>query len=135
MSPEVMTQESNENATVNETTNFEQEIFNSKLLMPAINLYEDENSFYLSAAMPGLNKENIKVKVENGFLLIMGMVKKPAENLQFIAKEYKYGNYFRKFKLTGNVDREKIDASYENGELVVKLGKNENTKPRTININ
>lgn len=110
--------------------------FEEPAIAPAIDIYEEENSYFLKAQMPGLNKEDLKIKVEDDSLLIMGKIdSKENSESQYIFKESCDGNYFRKIKISDQIDAENISASYENGELLVELPKTEKAKPRKIEIN
>lgn len=102
---------------------------------PRVNIYENQDDFVLTANIPGVSKENVKLKVEDGFLTISGKINfEDAINKKYILNEAEIGNYFRKFKISGNIDETKIVAKYENGQLIVSLPKHDRIKPRTINI-
>ncbi len=102
---------------------------------PMVDIYETNDDYYLVANMPGVAKEDVKVKLEDGDLVIMGRVNFLGEmKKKYLMKEIDSSNYFRKFKLSDSVDEDKIDAKLENGRLFVFLPKVERVKPKTIEI-
>jgi HSP20 family molecular chaperone IbpA len=85
--------------------------------------------------MPGVAKEDVQVKLDDGDLIIMGRLNFLGEmKNKFIMKEIDSSNYYRKFKLSESIDEEKIDAKLENGRLYVHLPKVERVKPKNIEI-
>jgi HSP20 family protein len=102
---------------------------------PFVNIYETGDDFVLVANMPGVSKDDVKLKLEEGALSIFGKINyDEAINRKYILNEAGVGNYFRKFKISNSIDESKINAKYENGQLVVTLPKHDRIKPRSINI-
>jgi len=102
---------------------------------PLVDIYETEDDYILTAHLPGVKKENIKLNIEDGSLLIFGKINyHEALNRKYILNESDSANYYRKFKLSDSVNIEKIEASYENGLLQIKLPKHDYVKPRNISI-
>ncbi|MFA3781731.1 Hsp20/alpha crystallin family protein [Melioribacteraceae bacterium 4301-Me] len=102
---------------------------------PLIDIYETDENFYLIAQMPGVTKDNIKIKLENGHLVIMGRIDYDSHvNRKYVLKEIESGNFYRKFKISDNINTDKIDAKLENGLLEVTLPKQEKIRPRRIDI-
>ena len=102
---------------------------------PLVDIYEKEDEYVLIANTPGIEKENIHVKLEDNNLVIFGKSnQEEKENKKYILKEIGFGNYYREFKISDGIDGSKISASYENGQLTVILPKHERIKPKTINI-
>ncbi|MDP4196329.1 MAG: Hsp20/alpha crystallin family protein, partial [Bacteroidota bacterium] len=94
-----------------------------------------EDEYTLSANMPGVSKENVKIKIEDGNMTIMGKV--DYENLlskKCILSENEIGNFYRKFRISESIDESKIQAKLENGQLIVNMPKHERVKPKTIEI-
>ena len=105
-------------------------------IAPMVNIYETENDFHLTAFMPDVKRDDIKIKLEEGSLVLMGRINyEEAVNRKYILNEYTVGNYYRKFKISDTVDESKIEAKFENGVLTVTLPKHDRVKPRTIEIN
>jgi HSP20 family protein len=104
--------------------------------LPLVDIYDQNDTFILTANLPGVPKENIKLSLENGTLAILGKVNEANEaSKKYIINEIPYGNFYREFKLTDTVDTSKITAQYENGRLSITLAKQEKAKPRTIEVN
>ena len=121
--------------TVEEKRNWEEALEQESWVAPMVDIYETNDDYYLIANMPGVAKEDVKVKLEEGDLVIMGRVNFLGEmKKKYIMKEIDSSNYFRKFKLSDSVDEDKIDAKLENGRLFVFLPKVERVKPKTIEI-
>ncbi|MCF8260600.1 MAG: Hsp20/alpha crystallin family protein [Melioribacteraceae bacterium] len=103
---------------------------------PLVDIYETEDVFLMVANMPGVSKDDVKVKLEDGSLIIMGRINFDEVNsYKYILKESETSNYYRKFKISDSVDESKIDAKFDNGQLHVTLPKHERVKPKTIEIN
>lgn len=102
---------------------------------PLADIYETTDDYYLVANMPGSSKENIKIKLEDGSLIIMGRINyDKVKERKYVLKETEFGNFYRKFNIAESIDESKIDASYEGGQLIVKLPKLDRVKPKTISI-
>lgn len=105
---------------------------------PAVDIFESENhDLVVRAELPGMNREDIEVSVENGTLVLKGEKKfDPAvkeENYRRI--ERSYGTFYRSFTLPNTVDTSRVTAEYKNnGVLTVTLPFRDEAKPRTINI-
>jgi HSP20 family protein len=120
---------------VEEKRNWEEALEQESWVAPMVDIYETNDDYYLVANMPGVAKEDVKVKLEDGDLVIMGRVNFLGEmKKKYLMKEIHSSNYFRKFKLSDSVDEDKIDAKLENGRLFVFLPKVERVKPKTIEI-
>jgi len=102
---------------------------------PLIDIYETTDDYFLTAQMPGVAKEDMKIKLEEGHLVIMGRVDyNESVDHKYIMKETESGNFYRRFKISDSIDEQKIDATLENGILNVKLPKHDRVKPKTIEI-
>lgn len=114
----------------------EDKLVTKTYFLPLVDIYDHENEFVLTANMPGIPKENIKIEVQNGTLIILGKVKNGNEgSRKYVINEIPYGNFYREFKLTDTIDTTAIQAKYDNGQLRMTLPKKENAKPRTIEVN
>lgn len=102
---------------------------------PLVDIYETEDDFMLIANMPGVKREDVQVKLEEGALVIFGKINfNDAIKRKYILNENEIGHYYRKFKISNSIDENKLEASYENGQLNVRLPKHDRVKPRTIEI-
>lgn len=125
----------NQLTKVEETKTWEDALEKESWVAPLIDIYETNDDFFLVANMPGVSREDVKVKIEEGDLIIMGRINfKDEMSRKYILKEIDSSNFYRKFKLSESVDEEKIDAKLENGRLTIHLPKVERVKPKTIEI-
>jgi len=121
--------------TVEEKRSWEEALEKESWVPPLVDIYETNDDYFLVANMPGVAKEDVKVKTEGGNLLVMARVNFLGElENKYLMKEIDSSNYHRKFKLSESVDESKIDAKLENGRLYVHLPKVERVKPKTIEI-
>jgi len=103
---------------------------------PAVDISEDNNSFYLYVELPGLNRDDVNVSYEEGLLTITGEKKVADESKErnYHRVERGYGRFERSFRLTSNIDANKISADFSNGVLAVTLPKVETAKPKEIEV-
>ena len=105
--------------------------------MPPVDVYETEaHDIMIKAELPGLDREDIEVTIENSTLVLKGQKKFEAEVKEdnYRRIERSYGQFHRSFTLPNTVDASKVSADYRNGVLTVKLPFREEAKPRTINV-
>jgi HSP20 family protein len=118
-----------------ESRSWEEALEKESWVAPLIDIYETNDDYFITASMPGVKKEDIKIKIEDGDLVIMGRIDYSQEmNKKYLLKEIDPSNYYRKFKISDSIDEEKIVAKLENGRLLVHLPKVERVKPKTIEI-
>ena len=100
------------------------------MTMPAVNIVENKNDYGLSLAVPGMKKEDFNIDVEGNMLTISCEKEETTEqnNERYNRKEYNYSSCSRSFTLPEEVNREKIEAKYEDGVLKVMLPKKEEAK-------
>ena len=101
---------------------------------PAINVLENENSYEIEVAAPGMKKEDFKVHIDEIGNLAIEMEKKVDEkeekkNGHYLRREFSYSKFQQTMVLPDDVEREKISAKVENGVLNVIIPKIEKTKP------
>lgn len=107
----------------------------STTLTPATNIKEDDNQFTLEVILPGVEKENIQLDIENNHLSIVGKIEKDAEDEHYVQKEFRAQSFERKFVLPKNVQKESVSAMHQNGVLKVIILKETEEEIRTkINI-
>lgn len=95
---------------------------------PATNIIENENSFELSLAVPGVEKKDIKIDLEDNLLTISSEKEEEKENVNFSRKEFGYHSFSRSFTLPKTVEVENIKADYKNGLLNITIPKIEEAK-------
>ena len=104
--------------------------------VPAVDIFEDDNSVTLLAEMPGIGKNGLEVKLDDGTLSIDGSipVANEMEGKTVLLQEFESGNYTRKFTISETIDQDKIEAVMANGILKLVLPKIEPAKPKKIEI-
>ncbi len=98
--------------------------------VPATNIVENEDSFELELAVPGMSKEDFKIDVENNTLTISSEKQEEKEEKEknYTRREFVYGCFSRSFVLPKSIDAEKIKAEYKNGVLCLNLPKKDEEK-------
>ena len=109
----------------------------NKEWLPNVDLSETETEFVVRVEVPGIDKKDIDVSLTDGLLTIRGEKKyeKKEKEMNFHRVESHYGTFSRTFKLLGEVEVDKIDASHKDGVLFVTVPKTEKTEPRKIEVN
>jgi len=104
--------------------------------VPAIDVTEDEEALTLTAEVPGMEKDDLDVSVDNDILTVRGEKKEEevSENTGYHRVERRYGQFERRIRLPNYVDTAKIDASYDNGVLKLTLPKTEFARAKSIEI-
>ena len=99
---------------------------------PAVDVKETDNSFVLSADIPGLTKKDIKINVASGKLSISGerTYETDQEKDNYHYRERRFGSFDRSFNLPETVDEDNISASFKNGILTIQLPKHEVEIPK-----
>ena len=94
---------------------------------PRVDVIENETSYEVQLAVPGLNKEDFKIEVNDNYLTVSGERKFTNEKKEknFHSIETQYGSFERSFKVPAHVDSEKINARYNNGILELTIPKDE----------
>jgi HSP20 family protein len=97
---------------------------------PAVDVVETDNAYELTADLPGLDEKNIEVKLTQGDLTLKGekQEEKEEKKKDYYLHERHIGSFERHFALPEGVDTDKIEASFKNGVLTVRLPK----KPEAI---
>ncbi len=106
------------------------------LWTPTVDVSETKDNIVLSAEIPGLNKEDIKLSVQDNVLSLSGEKKQEKEekDANYHRLERSYGSFCRSFTLPTPVQPDKVKASYKDGILKVTLPKTDEVKPKEIPI-
>jgi len=104
--------------------------------VPAINLGEDKDHYYVEAQLPGFDMSQVELSVEQGHLRLAGQRERANadENIRWHRSERGYGSFERIVRLPGDVDAEGVSAEAKDGLLRVTLPKAETAKPKQIEI-
>ena len=106
--------------------------------VPRVDILEEEKSFEIHVAVPGMNKDDFKIDLNDNYLTISGERKNSREKKEnnFHSVEIQYGTFSRSFTLPENVDANRITAKYVDGILEVSIPKDEKKSLKsTIKVN
>jgi len=107
----------------------------SRVFLPTTDIYETQDALNVVMDMPGVQKKNIDVAIEDGVLRVSGRIDfDKYEELQPIYTEYNIGHYSRSFRLSSKIDQTKISAELKDGVLSLVLPKVEEAKTRAISV-
>ena len=107
----------------------------ARIFVPTADIYESQDALTVILEMPGVEKNNVDVRVEEGMLKIEGRLDlSKYQGLQPLYTEYNVGHYARSFNLSNKIDQNKIGAELKDGVLSLTLPKAEEAKPRTIKV-
>ena len=107
----------------------------ARVFVPTADIYETEGALTVVMEMPGVDKGNVDISVQDGTLKVEGRLDfSKYEGLQPVYTEYNIGHYARSFNLSSKIDQNKIGAEMKDGVLSLVLPKVEEAKPRTIQV-
>jgi HSP20 family protein len=94
-------------------------------VLPSVNIADAEKDFEVNIALPGIDKKDVKVEVQNDCLLVSSekQYEKEEKNKNWMRREYSYASFRRTFKLPESADQDKIQAEMKNGVLSIKVSK------------
>ena len=110
----------------------------SYAFVPKVDITENENAYEIQVAVPGVNKDDFKIDLNDNVLTISGerKFKQEKKESNFHSIETQYGTFSRSFSLPENVDASKIAAKYEGGMLELTVPKDEKKSLKTsIKVN
>lgn len=104
--------------------------------MPAFDMSETDKELIVKGEVPGMDKKDINITVSDGMLTIRGEKKheKKEENEHYHRVERRYGAFSRTIRLPHEVEADKVDATYKEGVLSIRLPKSEAVEPKKIEI-
>lgn len=104
--------------------------------VPGIDISETNDSFEVTVELPGMNKEDIDISLDNSRLTISGERKfeEKEDGKTYHRVETRYGSFNRSFQLPDNVDEESINATYKNGLLNITIKKTQDKVKKQIEI-
>ena len=111
--------------------------FNRNYSVPSVNSIENNDSFEIDLAVPGMKKEEFSIELNDKVLVISSESSNNIENDKMRLNEFNFSSFQRSFRVPDSVDQDKIKANYKNGILKIKLPKKKESisKPnRVINI-
>ena len=103
---------------------------------PALDIYEQKDDLIVKAEIPGLTKDEIDISLEGNTLTIKGEKKKEEEvkDENYYRCERTFGAFSRSVELTSDVQADKVNASFTNGVLEVRLPKTEEAKKNVVKV-
>lgn len=102
--------------------------------VPPVDINESDDEYLITVEIPQVEKDDIKVQVQNGMLNIMGERRYENEDKKAHRIERFYGSFQRSFTLPDNVKEEGIHADHKNGVLYLGLPKTEEQHPKRLDI-
>lgn len=104
---------------------------------PKVDVYDDKDNIILKAELPGIDKKDIDVDVDDGVLTIKGSrsSEETVEKEKYFRQERCYGTFERSFTLPDDTNPELISADYKDGVLKVTIVKPEKSKPKAVKVN
>jgi HSP20 family molecular chaperone IbpA len=106
-----------------------------RAFLPTTDIFETEDALTVLLEMPGVDRDDIDVSVENGMLTVEGKINfKKYDGLQPIYSEYNIGPYRRTFRISSRIAQDKIRAEMRDGVVCLVLPKAEEAKPRRIEV-
>ena len=104
---------------------------------PPVDIFENGDNLVLKAELPGINPDEVEIRVEDNTLYLKGNRKfeKEVKEQNYHRIERSYGTFTRTFSLPNSIDADKVAASYKDGVLTLNMPKKEEAKPKTIKIN
>ncbi len=102
--------------------------------VPAVDIYETEESLVVLADMPGVAPDNVDIDLKDDLLTIRGTVSPEGQAERMLLREYGVGDYYRQFTIGRIIDQSKIEAVMKDGVLKLTLPKVDAAKPRKITV-
>jgi HSP20 family protein len=108
----------------------------TSLWTPAVDVAEQDGEFQVKIELPGVSKDDVKITMQDNILTIRGEKKqeKESKGSNYHRVERSYGSFQRSFTLPTSVKADKVEATYGDGILSIKLPKAEEAKPKQIDV-
>jgi HSP20 family protein len=109
-------------------------VINNNHSVPSVNSIENDNSFEIDLAVPGMKKDDFTIQLNDKVLVISSENTNSVENNSMSLNEFNYSSFQRSFIVPETVELDKIRANYKNGILKVKLPKKKDSikKPNRV---
>lgn len=105
----------------------------SRYLVPPVDIYETDDALVLVADLPGVEKDDIDVRIDDDLLTLRGKPRN-GQTGESLHTEFQLTEYYRQFTLGETIDPEKIEATLTQGVMTLRLPKAEKAKPRAIEV-
>lgn len=102
-----------------------------------VDVYQTQDHYVIRASLPGVKPDNVEISMTGSHLTLKGHTEQEREvnEEQYLLRERRSGQFSRSFQLPEGVDPDKAEASFEHGELTIRVPKREELKPRTLKVN
>ena len=100
----------------------------------AVNIHDESDAFVLTALVPGLKADDLKIQVLEDVLRIEGQFPEADTQTEYLLEELPNGSFRRELRLPTELDAEKVEARITDGVLTLRLPKAESAKPKTIKV-
>jgi HSP20 family protein len=113
---------------------------NAAAVAPCIDIDEDEDSYEVTAELPGMKPEDVHVELNQNILTITGEKRigfgdeERQQKKRSRWSERSYGRFTRSFTLPRDADADRLEARFSHGVLTITIPKSEESKPRTIDV-
>ena len=103
---------------------------------PRVDISETDNHYQITAEIPGIDKKDVKISIEDGVLTIRGerQEEKEEKGKKFHRVERCYGAFSRSFNLPQNIDENHVEANFKDGLLILQAPKKQAEKPKSIEV-
>ena len=107
-----------------------------EIFTPRIEVAEDEKSYLVKAELPGMDKNDIEVTLDDNVLTLKGEKKEEKEEKgkKSYYKETRYGSFYRQIPFPESIDEEKVNAKFKKGVLSLVIPKKEAKNKKSIKI-
>jgi HSP20 family protein len=104
--------------------------------MPSVDISESDNAYLVKAEIPGVNKDDVKVTIEDGMLTLQGERKQEKEESgkKYHRIERSYGCFMRSFRLPDDADESAAKAEFKDGMLNITLNKSKMSRSNAVNV-
>jgi HSP20 family protein len=99
-----------------------------------LDAYTTDEELVITAAVPGLNPDDVEIVMEDDVLTIKGKFRAPLENATYLFRERPYGRFSRSVTINVPVDADQAEAKFDKGVLTVILPKLERARPKVIEV-
>jgi HSP20 family protein len=108
----------------------------SRGVYPLLDIKEDKENFIIDIEVPGVDKNDLKISLKKGNLVVQGEKKeeKKKEEESYLRVERSYGNFMRSVNLPVEVNQSKITAQYNNGVLKIILPKTQKENAKEVEV-
>ncbi|MDD5656658.1 MAG: Hsp20/alpha crystallin family protein [Elusimicrobia bacterium] len=101
---------------------------------PAVSIRETDSDITVYVALPGVEKEDVRLEIQDEGLVLSGKTRLDFEGEGWLRSEVPSGEFYRAFSMPAQIKPEGVKASWKNGLLCIEMPKAEEAKPRKIQI-